>query len=119
LNAPASDSRIDVRIEPSGLVLRVATSERVLDILDEAPEAGLPLACRAGNCGACLLIVREGAELLDPPDLAERETLTAFGGAPPGERLGCQLRVAAGVSGRIVLEVRAASERAEAIDRLE
>ena len=105
MSATASDPGIDVRIEPSGLVLRVASSERVLDVLDEAPDAGLPIACRAGNCGACLLGIREGGDLLLPPDLAERETLTAFGAAPPGERLGCQLRVAAGVSGQIVLEV--------------
>lgn len=115
MSDPAAGSGIDVRIEPSGLVLRVAGSERVLDVLDDAPEAGFPLACRAGNCGACLLAVREGAELLDPPDLAECETLVAFGGAPPGERLGCQLRVAAGVSGRIVLEVRAAPTAARAL----
>jgi len=89
-------------------MLRVASSERVLDVLDDAPDSALPIACRAGNCGACLLAVREGADLLLPPDLAERETLTAFGAAPPGERLGCQLRVGTGVSGRIVLEVRVA-----------
>ncbi len=116
MSAGAIDAGIDVRIEPSGVVLRVASSERVLDVLDEAPEAGLPLACRAGNCGACLLVVRRGGELLAPPDLAERETLAAFGAAPPGERLGCQLRVAAGVSGQIVLEVKAAREPVVAPD---
>jgi ferredoxin len=116
LSAAAPDSAVDVRIEPSGLVLRVASSERVLDVLDDAPDAGLPIACRAGNCGACLVEIRSGAELLLPPDLAERETLTAFGAAPPGERLGCQLRVATGVSGQIVLEVRVARPDAASSD---
>ena len=48
-------------------MLRVASSERVLDVLDDAPDSALPIACRAGNCGACLLAVREGADLLLPP----------------------------------------------------
>jgi ferredoxin len=81
-----------LRLLPEGRALPLPGGERVLDVLDEAwAGAGLPTACRAGNCGACVVAVIAGAELLDPPDARERETLLAAGAAP-GDRLGCQLR---------------------------
>lgn len=95
-----------VRLQPSGVELPVAPGERVLDALDDWPETGLPFACRAGNCGACLTLVRSGGALLAPAGRAERETLAELGPVQPELRLGCQLRAAPGVSGLIVLEVR-------------
>jgi ferredoxin len=106
-----SSTFVRVRIEPSGVETRVRATERVLDALDDlpggVPGGGLPMACRAGNCGACLVTVRHGAELFAAPDLAECDTLTAFGATQSGVRLACQLVVSAGVSGEAVLEVPA------------
>jgi ferredoxin len=91
VSAPAVAEAI-LRLLPDGPSVPLPAGERVLDALDDAwPGLGLPTACRAGNCGACLVAVVAGAELLDPPAGRERETLRA-GGAGPGERLGCQLR---------------------------
>ncbi len=70
--------------------LQVAAGERVLDALDEQPGLGLPTACRAANCGACLLQVVAGAEALQPPLQRERATLQQLG-AGPDQRLGCQI----------------------------
>lgn len=81
-----------LRLWPEGPSVALPPGERVLDALDEAwPGAGLPTACRAGSCGACLVAVVSGAERLEPPASSERETLSAIG-APPDQRLGCQLR---------------------------
>ena len=82
---------------PRGVELRVAEGERLLDAFDETiASAGLPTACRAGNCGACLVSVERGASALIPPGEAERETLRVLG-AVPDQRLGCQLQVRAGL----------------------
>jgi len=81
-----------VRFEPSGVVLQVAPGERVLDAADEQPPFGLPLACRAGNCGACLVSVRAGQDALRPAADHERETLRALG-ARADQRLACQARI--------------------------
>lgn len=81
-----------VRLKERGVELELAAGERLLDAADDHPVTGLlPSACRAGNCGACLLRVRTGAEGFAPPEAAERATLQALG-APPDARLGCQLR---------------------------
>jgi ferredoxin len=81
-----------LRLLPDGPSLPLPAGERVLDVLDDAwPGAGLPTACRAGNCGACLVAVMSHPEQLEPPDSRERETLRAIGAAP-SDRLGCQLR---------------------------
>ena len=78
---------------PGGVELPVGEGERLLDALDETiATAGLPTACRAGNCGACLVRVERGGSALVEAGGAERETLRALG-ARPGERLGCQLRI--------------------------
>jgi ferredoxin len=81
-----------VRFEPSGREVRARFGERVLDAAEARGVVALPLACRAGNCGACLVNVPEGAEALTPARLAETETLVALA-ARPGQRLGCQVHV--------------------------
>jgi adenylate cyclase len=78
-----------VRFEPSGIAVQVRPGERVLDVADEQPAAGLPLACRAGNCGACRVRVRAGGRALLPAASHERESLRELG-AGSDERLACQ-----------------------------
>jgi len=91
VSAPPVPTAI-LRLVPDGRSLPLAAGERVLDALDEAwLGTGLPTACRAGNCGACVVAVVAGADQLDPPHAREGETLRAIG-AGPSERLGCQLR---------------------------
>jgi ferredoxin len=86
-------SRMHVRFEPGGTTLELAAGERLLDAADEHVHAGtplLPLACRAGNCGACLLRVRAGAAQFAPASPAEQSALNELG-ATIEHRLGCQL----------------------------
>jgi ferredoxin len=82
--------RVRVRFEPSGLELEVPAGERLLDVADEHLELGLPAACRAGNCGVCLLRVRAGANALLAPAHVEQQALAALRSAP-AQRLGCQV----------------------------
>jgi ferredoxin len=90
---------VRVRFEPSGVELVLAAGERLLDASDEhAAPALLPLACRAGNCGACLLHVRAGAARLTAPTSAERAVLRELA-AGPDERLGCQVHAAGDLAG--------------------
>ncbi|MGD8860370.1 MAG: 2Fe-2S iron-sulfur cluster-binding protein [Myxococcales bacterium] len=84
-----------VRLEPSGVELRVPPGERVLDVLDERAletrrPSPLPVRCRAANCATCLVRVRAGAEALLPADDREREVLDLIQ-AGEDQRLGCQL----------------------------
>lgn len=81
-----------VRFEPSGREVRARFGERVLDAAEARGVVALPLACRAGNCGACLVNVPEGAGALAPASAGETETLVALA-ARPGQRLGCQVHV--------------------------
>ncbi len=91
-------SQVRVRLLPAGQVITLRTGERVLDAIDEQLEpggSGLPTACRAAHCGLCLVWVREGAAGLEAA-LPEEAGLLARLGAASGQRLGCQLTVAAG-----------------------
>lgn len=85
---------VRVRLDPGGVELEVCAGERLLDAADDYPELGLPAACRAGNCGACLLRVRAGGEGLAEPGAIERHALSELHAAPD-QRLGCQLRIRA------------------------
>jgi ferredoxin len=101
-----SDGAQSVRLLPSGLTVRVPRGERLLDVLDElGPASGLPSACRAGNCAACLVRVVRGSEALAPAEPGEADTLRALGHA--NDRLGCQVRAAIATSGatEVVLRV--------------
>jgi ferredoxin len=99
-----SDGRVHVRFEPSGRAVRAPAGERVIDAAEAAGLVALPLACRAGNCGACLVNVPQGADALVPAAAREAETLVALG-ARPGQRLGCQVRISeqAGEDASVVL----------------
>jgi ferredoxin len=76
--------------EPLELV--VPAGERLLDLVDEHPGLSLPFACRAANCGTCLVRIRAGQPLVEPPGEWERIVLERVG-AGPNTRLGCQLRI--------------------------
>jgi ferredoxin len=90
-------------IQPRGVLLEAAEGgERLLDLVDEQSIASVPLSCRGAHCGICRLRVARGAGCFEPPGSLERETLAALR-AGSGERLGCQLRVAAGSSGEAEL----------------
>ena len=64
--------------------------ERLLDVLDEFGDHGLPVSCRGANCGACRVTVLEGESALEPPMAAERDLLMQCK-AQRNERLGCQI----------------------------
>ena len=64
--------------------------ERLLDVLDEVGDHGLPVSCRGANCGACRVTVLEGESALEPPMAAERYLLMQCN-AQRNERLGCQI----------------------------
>jgi adenylate cyclase len=76
---------------PEGRTARAAPGLSVLDIsrLNGIPHASV---CGGrGRCSTCRVIVREGAEHLDPPNEDEIRVLTRVG-APEGVRLACQIR---------------------------
>lgn len=77
-------------LEPLELV--VPAGERLVDLVDEQPGLSLPFACRAANCGTCLVRVRAGEALVEPPGEWERVVLERVG-ADEHTRLGCQLRI--------------------------
>jgi ferredoxin len=82
-------------------VMEAPDGGELLDICDEhlAPVA---FSCRSASCATCQVQVVEGAELLEPPALEERELLTLLGG-PSNNRLACQARIKPGL-GRIRLK---------------
>jgi ferredoxin len=79
----------------TGLTVDAPSGERLVDVADALPGAGLPSACRHANCGLCRVWVLEGAELLAPPEAPERVLLSRLA-APAGVRLGCQVRLREG-----------------------
>jgi ferredoxin len=110
----ATNAGVRTRLEPSGTEVELASGERLLDALDEqGTHAALPAACRAGNCGACVVRVITGAEWLEPPAGHEQATLSQLG-CGADMRLGCQIRSAIHARGapdpsadprRVILEI--------------
>jgi ferredoxin len=94
-----------VRLLPRGVELQVPPGTRLLDALDDAAAAGLPTACRAGNCGLCLVRVLQGEPALAPARSEEGALCTRLG--DPGLRLGCQLELVTPVRSEpcVLLEV--------------
>ena len=72
----------------------MGVGEAVVDVVDDHPQVGIPLACRSANCGICLVRVESGMEALAPPAEDEAQVLSHLGG-DPDVRLGCQIRVVA------------------------
>ncbi|MFW6050299.1 MAG: 2Fe-2S iron-sulfur cluster-binding protein [Myxococcota bacterium] len=92
-----------VRFEPSGFETAVEPGTRLVDVVDDHPEAGVPFSCRSATCGTCRVAVLRGREALAPPEEAEREVLALFGD-PGGVRLCCQLELVRDAE-RVVLRV--------------
>ena len=70
------------------------TSPRGLTLLEMSRMHGVPhtaLCGGRGRCTTCRVVVEEGAELLHPPEPAERDSLRAVN-AGPNTRLACQIR---------------------------
>lgn len=99
-----------VRFEPAGVEVDVAPGEALIDVIDEHPEARVPLGCRDASCGTCRVTVLDGASALEPPSADER-TLLATLGAGPSTRVCCQLRVRDART-RVVLRVVGAANSA-------
>lgn len=64
-------------------------------IADTCEEAGVPLVCRAGICGSCVITVEEGMENLEELTSEEEEM-----GLGPDQRLVCQAVIR---SGKVVI----------------
>jgi ferredoxin len=92
-----------VRFLPSGLEAEAAPGTRLVDVLDDFPDADVPFSCRSATCGTCRVRVEAGAAALAPPATEELEVLALFAD-PPEVRLCCQLRVT-GQADRVVLRV--------------
>lgn len=92
-------------IRPLGVRAQILPGQRLLDVLDEAGRPAFRTACRAGNCGACLLTVLQGAFEWRPPSAREHTTLMQLRAAGD-ERLGCQLVLQGDPPGELVVETK-------------
>lgn len=74
-----------------------AVGGRLVDVCDDA-RAPVAFSCRAASCGVCRVEVLEGQQHLEPPAEDELALLDRLG-APPRQRLACQviLRSSAGL----------------------
>jgi ferredoxin len=88
-----------VRFETVGAAVEVDLPHggRIVDARDDV-RAPVPLSCRSGTCGTCLVEILEGGALLAPPGDAERDLLSLLD-AGDRERLACQavVRASAGL----------------------
>ena len=64
------------------------------DICDEK-NAPVPFSCRSASCGTCCIEIKEGADLLEPPNEEELDILDMLA-APKTQRLACQAQIKAG-----------------------
>lgn len=80
-----------------------AISEPILDLV-ETQGLVLPYGCRAGSCGSCRVTVTAGADLLEARGPVEQDTLERCKD-PEHVRLACRVRVRAGASGDICVQV--------------
>ncbi len=60
-------------------------------IMDACEDLGVPLGCRAGQCGMCIITIREGMENLEPMNDAEKDL-----GLDDDQRLACQAIIRSG-----------------------
>jgi ferredoxin len=97
-----------VRLMPLGAIAELAPGERLLDALDERGLPVLATACRAANCGICVVVVRGDSAGLAPPEAEEQRLLASLGGAA-GRRLGCQIHASSDATDEeVVLDILAA-----------
>jgi len=101
-----------VRLMPLGTVATLEPGERLLDALDDIGLPVLPTACRAANCGICVVVVRGDGAGLAPPGPAEQRLLCGLGASSANQRLGCQIHAASEPSDtEVVLDILAARRR--------
>lgn len=97
---------VHIRLEPLGIELSCETESRLIDVLDDLPDAslvaGVPLSCRGARCGVCRVRVVRGAGAIIAPRADEQEALRTLGAAPD-ERLACQLRLGGDVEAAVEL----------------
>jgi ferredoxin len=79
-------------VDAPAVVVHTKRPERLIDLCDEA-SAPVPFSCRGVTCGTCAIIVTEGEDLLEPPDIAERMLMEKK--AIDGRRFACSVRVKA------------------------
>jgi ferredoxin len=73
--------------------------------------SALPTACRAANCGICIVIVRGDGLGLAPPGPDEQRFLDGLG-VSAGQRLGCQVHAASeATDAEVVMDILAAQRR--------
>ena len=84
---------VEVRFLPDGAFVMVAPGTT---LLAASRLAGVDIAtgCRRGMCGTDAVLVRQGAEHIDPPQRDERATLERMG-LDDRYRLSCSARVRA------------------------
>ena len=63
-----------------------------LQRIADAAGADITFGCRTGSCGTCRVRIAEGADRCNAPGPEEREFLAGLG-APPDQRLACQVVV--------------------------
>ncbi len=79
---------------PQGAVIEAEAGENICEV---ALRNGIEIehACELScACTTCHVIVREGADSLEPPDELEDDMLDKAWGLEPDSRLSCQARVA-------------------------
>ena len=84
------------RDEGEPLVVPVPDGGALVDVCDDHA-APVPFSCKSANCGACRVLVLEGAGELLPAKDDEREVLALFAAAA-SERLACQAKLRPGLA---------------------
>jgi ferredoxin len=75
-------------IEIDGEEIEVADGSPIADACEDG---GVPLVCRAGICGSCVITIEEGMENLEALTDEEEEM-----GLGPNQRLACQAVIRSG-----------------------
>ena len=81
---PAGEAPFEAVCQRSGVTVACAANETLLEALERAG-VGVPYACRAGSCGACVTTVLSG-------ELDHRDTLLSDAERAEGKMLVCVSR---------------------------
>lgn len=90
--------------DPSRVAVKLPLAERTR-LLDVLQAGGIELAHECGGklaCATCRIVVRQGAETLEPAGIGELDMLDAAGALAPDARLACQAIV---LGGDLVIEI--------------
>ncbi|WP_394824924.1 2Fe-2S iron-sulfur cluster-binding protein [Pendulispora albinea] len=78
---------------PQGVDILLPSGSPLTDIEYETPERYIPFGCRSGACGACIVEVLEGLDVLGEAGDEELDFLEDLGRADGKHRLACQCRL--------------------------